>query len=105
MPREIKMSAFVEDINNTHKVLLFMRLRSKQNTLDFTDWGGGAIMVKADNGSFNYTIHTWNLKHYYYYPDAWIEYQLVAFNEDMEEIGRSQVFDQNISLAHCGVIR
>ena len=105
MPREVKISAFVADMINTDKVLLFMRLRSKKNTLDMTDWGAGAIMVKAENGSFNYDIHTFNLNHYYYYPDAWIEYQLVAYNKDMQEIGRTQVFDKNISLAHCGVIR
>jgi hypothetical protein len=105
MPREVKLSAFVADVANTDKVLLFMRLRSKKNTLDMTDWGAGAIMVKAENGSFNYDIHTFNLHHYYYYPDAWIEYQLVAYTKDMQEIGRTQVFDKNISLAHCGLIR
>ncbi|HSB01824.1 MAG TPA: hypothetical protein VLE49_14330 [Anaerolineales bacterium] len=105
MPRDVKISAFVQDLINTDKVLLFMRLRSKKNTLDMTDWGAGAIMVKAENGSFNYDVHTFNLKHYYYYPDAWIEYQLVAFDEDMHETGRTQVYDKNITLAHCGVIR
>jgi hypothetical protein len=70
-----------------------------------TDWGAGAIMNKADNGSFNYTIHTWNLKRFYYYPDAWIEYQMVAYTDDMKEIGRTQVYPQNLTLAHCGVIR
>ncbi len=105
MPRDVKISAFVEDTTRTDKVLLFMRLRSKKNTLDMTDWGGGAVMVKADNGSFNYDIHTYNLKHYYYYPDAWIEYQLVSYDEEMHELGRTQVYDKNITLSHCGVIR
>jgi hypothetical protein len=103
MPREIKISAFVVDTVNTDKVLLFMRLRSKLNTLDITEWGAGAMMIKADNGSFNYDVHTWNLKQYYYYPNAWLEYQLVAFTEDMEEIGRTQVYDQNITLSRCGI--
>lgn len=60
-------------------------------------------MVKAENGSFNYDVHTWNLKQYYYYPNAWVEYQLVAFTKDMEEIGRTQVYDQNITLSRCGI--
>jgi hypothetical protein len=105
MPREVKISAFVDDVTLTDKVLLFMRLRSKKNTLELTDWGAGAIMNKAENGSFNYTIHTWNLHHYYYFVDAWIEYQLVAYDEEMNEIGRTQVYDKNITLAHCGVIK
>jgi hypothetical protein len=105
MPREVKISAFVTDLINTDKVLLFMCLRSKKNTLELTDWGAGGIMVRADNGSFNYDIHTWNLNQFYYFTDAWIEYQLVAYDEEMHEIGRSQIFDRNITLAHCGVIR
>lgn len=101
MPRDIKVSAFVEDIPNTHMVLLFTRLREKKNTLNITDWNSGAIMLQADNGSFYYTIHTWNLRRYYYYKDAWIEYQLVSLTEDMEVIGRTRIYDRNLSLTRC----
>jgi len=101
MPREVKFSAFVEDTINTDKVLLFTRLREKKNTLNITEWNSGAIMIKADNGSFNYTVHTWNLRRFYYYKDAWIEYQLVALTKDMEIIGRTQIYDRNTSLVRC----
>lgn len=101
MPREIKVSAFVEDIPNTHMVLLFTRLREKKNTLNITDWNSGAIMIKADNGSFNYTLHTWNIRRYYLYKDAWLEYQLVSFTKDLEVIGRTRIYDRNLSLVRC----
>jgi len=100
-PREIKFSAFVEDTVNTDKVLLFTRLREKKNTLNVTDWNSGAIMIKADNGSFNYKVHTWNLRRYYYYKDAWLEYQLVAVTDKLEVIGRTQIYDRNTSLVRC----
>ena len=100
-PRNINVSAFVEDQINTHHVLLFTRLREKKNTLNVTQWNAGALMVRADNGSFNYNIRTFNLRRYYYYVDAWLEYQLVAFNEDREVIGRTGIFDRNISLVRC----
>jgi hypothetical protein len=100
-PRDIKVSAFVEDQVNTDKVLLFMRLREKKNTLNVTDWGAGAIMTKAENGSFNYDVRTFNLNHYYYFREAWLEYQLVAFNINMEVIGRTPVYDRNLTLAMC----
>jgi hypothetical protein len=100
-PRDIKVSAFVEDTVNTDKVLLFTRLREKKNTLNVTDWNAGAIMVKADNGSFNYDIHTWNLRRYYYFKDAWLEYQLVAVTKDLDVIGRTAISDRNISLVRC----
>lgn len=100
-PRNIKISAFVEDVINTHRVLLFTRLREKKNTLNVTDWNSGAIMIKADNGSFNYDIRTFNLRRYYYFKDAWLEYQLVAMTENLEIIGRTGIYDRNISLVRC----
>jgi hypothetical protein len=101
MPREIKFSAFVADTVNTDKVLLFTRLREKKNTLNVTDWNSGAIMIKADNGSFNYKVHTWNLRRYYYFKEAYIEYQLVALTKKMEVIGRTQIYDRSASLVRC----
>lgn len=101
MPRNIRISAFVEDLINTHKVLLFMRLRDKKDTLHLSDWGAGAVMLRDDNGSFNYNIRTFNINDYYYYRDAWLEYQLVAYNKNMEEIGRTKIYDRNISLGRC----
>jgi hypothetical protein len=100
-PRSIKVSAFVEDVINTHRVLLFTRLREKKNTLNVTEWNSGAIMTKADNGSFNYDVHTFNLRRYFYFKDAWLEYQLVALTEDLEIIGRTGIYDRNISLVRC----
>ena len=101
MPRNIKFSAFVEDQINTHQVLLFTRLREKSDTLLVTKWNSGALMVKEDNGSFNYDIRTFNLRQYYYFINAWLEYQLVAINEDNEVIGRTPVYDRNVSLVMC----
>ncbi|HJS17101.1 MAG TPA: hypothetical protein VJ785_00020 [Anaerolineales bacterium] len=100
-PREIKFSAFVEDTVNTDKVLLFTRLREKKNTLEATDWNAGAIMTKADNGSYNYTLHTWNMDQYYYFRDAYLEYQLVSTDKDLNVIARTPVYDRNLSLVMC----
>lgn len=100
-PRNIKFSAFVEDQINTDQVLLFTRLREKSDTLLVTKWNSGALMVKEENGSFTYDIHTWNLRQYYYFINAWLEYQLVALNEYNEVIGRTPVYDRNVSLVMC----
>ncbi|MFT3895245.1 MAG: hypothetical protein QM730_26775 [Anaerolineales bacterium] len=101
MPRSVKFAAFVTDLLNTKQVLLFMRLREKKNTLNITDWGGGAIMSKADNGSFTYTVTPKNISKYYRFKDAWVEYQVVALNEEKLVIGRTQVYDRNVSLTRC----
>jgi hypothetical protein len=100
-PREIKFSAFVEDTINTDQVLLFTRLREKSDTLLVTDWNSGAVMTKADNGSYNYTLHTWNMDQYYWFKNAWLEYQLVAVDNEMNVIGRTPVYDHNASLVMC----
>ena len=100
-PRNVKISAFVADVINTDKVVLFMRLREKKNTLNVTEWGAGATMIKAGNGSFNYDVRTFNIRRYYYFKDAWLEYQLVALTKEREIIGRTQIYDKNISLARC----
>ena len=101
MPRSVKFAAFVTDLLNTKRVLLFMRLREKKNTLNITDWGGGAIMTRADNGSFTYEVTPKNISKYYLFKDAWVEYQLVALNEDNLVVGRTQVYDRNVSLTRC----
>jgi hypothetical protein len=100
-PRNIKFSAFVEDQINTDQVLLFTRLREKSDTLLVTKWNSGALMVREENGSFSYDIRTRNLRQYYYFINAWLEYQLVALNENNEVIGRTPVYDRNVSLVMC----
>ena len=102
--RRIKITAFVEDPARTDRVFLFMRLREKKNTLNVSEWSAGAEMIKIENGSFNYNIITRNLRRYYYFREAWIEYQLVAINKRLEIIGRTQLYDRNISLVMCRAV-
>lgn len=104
-PRDIKFSAFVEDQINTDQVLLFTRLREKSDTLLVTKWNSGALMTKEENGSFNYNIRTFNLRQYYYFINAWLEYQLVALNKDNEVIGRTPVYDRNVSFVMCRTLQ
>ena len=103
MPRSIKLTAFVDDPARTDRVFLFMRLRDKQNTLNLGEWSAGAQMIKLDDGTFNYNIETHNLRRYFYYKTAWIEYQLVSVNDKLEILGRTQIYDHNLSLVKCGL--
>jgi hypothetical protein len=102
--RSIKITALVEDPARTDRVFLFLRLRDKTNTLNVGEWSAGAEMIKTENGSFNYNVETHNLRRYYYYKQAWIEYELVAVNKNLEILGRTPLFDHNISLAKCGLV-
>lgn len=102
--RRIKITAFVDDPARTDRVFLFLRLRDKENTLNVSEWSAGAEMIKLENGSFNYNVETHNLRRYFYYKNAWIEYQLVSVNENLEILGRTQLYDRNISLQRCRVV-
>jgi hypothetical protein len=100
-PRNIQFSVVVEDVVNTNRVYLFTRLREKKNTLNVTRWNAGAWMVKEENGSYSYNLRTFNLRRYYYFKEAWLEYQLVALDENQEEIGRTPIYDKNATLVRC----
>ncbi|MCK7479325.1 MAG: hypothetical protein M0C28_19655 [Candidatus Moduliflexus flocculans] len=101
--RSIKMTVLVEDPERTDRVYLFLRLRDKQNTLNIGEWSAGAEMIKLEDGSFNYNIETRNLRRYFAYKNAWIEYQFVSVNENNEILGRTQLYDRNVSLVKCGL--
>jgi hypothetical protein len=101
--RSIKMTVFVEDPARTDRVYMFLRLRDKQNTLNVSEWSAGAQMIKVADGSFNYNIEPRHLRRYFYYKNAWIEYQFVSVNEKNEILGRTQLYDRVLSLVKCGL--
>jgi hypothetical protein len=101
--RSIKFTAFVDDPARTDRVFLFLRLHDKTDTLKVGEWSAGAEMIKIENGSFNYNVDTDNLRRYWTYKQAWLEYELVAVNENLEILGRTQLYDRNISLVKCGL--
>jgi hypothetical protein len=103
LPRTLTVTAFVQDIIRTDSVLIFMRPREKSDTMLLGDWSSGE-MLQNENGSYYYDISAVNIRKYYWFKNAWLEYQLVSFDEDMQEIARSQVFDRNISLVMCQAI-
>ncbi len=102
--RYIDMSVFVEDIINTKDVYMYLRPREKSNTLLVGEWSAGAQMLKAENGSFNYHIRPINIRQYYNFLDAWLEYQFVAVNADREIIGRTPVYERNLTLQMCRIV-
>lgn len=103
LPRTLTVTAFVQDIIRTDSVLIFMRPREKSDTMLLGDWSSGE-MLQNENGSYYYDISAVNIRKYYWFRDAWLEYQLVSFDEDRKELARSQIFDRNISLVMCRAV-
>jgi hypothetical protein len=99
-PRTLRITAYVQDIIHTDSVLIFMRPREKSDTMLLGDWSSGE-MLKNENGSFYYDISAVNIRKYYWFRQAWIEYQLVSFDEDKIELARTPIYDRSISLIMC----
>jgi len=102
--RRIKVTVFVDDPALTDRVFMFTRLRDKKNSLNTGGWSAGAEMIKVQDGSFNYNLEPKNIRRYYYYKDAWIEYEFVSVNDKLEVIGRTKLYDKNLSLVECRYI-
>jgi hypothetical protein len=100
LPRTLTVTAFVEDLIRTDMVLIFMRLREKSDTMLLGEWSSGE-MHEQENGSYTYSISAINLRQYIYFRNAWLEYQLVSFDKNREELARTQVYDRNLSLVMC----
>lgn len=100
MPRSLIVTAFVQDLVRTDTVLIFMRLREKSDTMLLGEWSSGE-MLKNDNGSFSYEVTAVKLRKYYWFRDAWLEYQLITYDKNRVELARTQIYDRNISLIMC----
>lgn len=99
-PRTIKVTAYVADIIHTDYVLLFMRPREKSDTMLLGDWSS-VQMLPGDNGTFTYEVGAINIRKYYWFIEAWVEYQLISYDKEGTELARSQVFDKTLSLVMC----
>jgi CSLREA domain-containing protein len=86
-----------EDINY---MLLFVRLMDKKSGAAGA-WSEGLSMSKLASTKFLFTLTLDKLPEYDKYPDAWLQYQFVAYNKAQKEIGRSDVFG-DVSFGRCG---
>ncbi len=100
-PRSSIVTAIVNDVVHTDTVLLFMRAREKSDTMLLGDWSSGE-MIKNEKGAFTYTVTAESIRKYIHFRNAWLEYQLVAYDKNMKEIARTQVYERSMSLILCG---
>jgi hypothetical protein len=86
-----------EDLNY---LLLFVRLMDKKSGAAGA-WSKGLSMSKLASTKFLFNLTLDKLPEYDKYPDAWLQYQFVAYNKAQKEIGRSEVFG-DVSFGRCG---
>jgi hypothetical protein len=100
-PRSLTVTAYVGDLVHTDKVYLWMRAREKSDTMLLGDWSSGE-MLQDENGSFSYTVTALSIRKYIHFRNAWIEYQLISYDEDSKELARTQIYERSMSLILCG---
>jgi hypothetical protein len=99
-PSSIKATVKVADGVPAHTVLIFLRLQDT-NSPDTTQWGGGAIMDRQDNGVFTYDLTAKSFEHYHDYLKAWGQYQFVALDSHLQRIGASNQYLNNLTIEPC----
>jgi hypothetical protein len=99
-PSSVKITAHITNLANIRVVTIWLRLANK-TTGDTTDWGGGAIMNDEGQGNFTYTLTAKSFSHYREYINAWGQYQLVASDINLQRIGASAQYLNNITVAPC----
>lgn len=99
-PSSVKITAYVTDPIKEQAVLLFLRLKDTKSS-EMTDWGYGAEMNSNQKGIFTYTVSAKSVPHHQDFSIAWVQYQLVAFDRNLHEVGRTQPYLSNLSIGPC----
>ncbi len=99
-PSSVKFTAYVTDPIKEKTVLLFLRLKDTKSD-NMTDWGYGAEMDGNGRGVFTYTVAAKTVPNHTDFLIAWVQYQLVAFDRQMQEVGRTQPVLSNLSIGPC----
>ncbi|HMX19120.1 MAG TPA: hypothetical protein PKC52_07655 [Anaerolineales bacterium] len=98
-PTSVKFVAQVADSAGTAFVVLFVRFKSKQTgtTSEWTSIGMSTIGA----GTYTYELKPEEMKGVDSFKNPWVQYQFVATNADANEIGRTGIFSERLSLLEC----
>lgn len=92
--------AVVEDPEEVLSVVIFVRVKSAKKE-DYTPWTTGDAMHDHGNGKFSYILRGSAIEGHDHYLDSWVFFQLVATGDKGQEVGRTQIYREAISLSPC----
>lgn len=98
-PNSVKFIAQVADSAGTAFVVLFVRFKSRQTgtTSEWTSIG----MSTLGAGTYTYVLSPEEMIGVDSFENPWVQYQIVATNIDANEIGRTGIFNERLSLLEC----
>jgi hypothetical protein len=94
-PLEIIFNVTVTD-PNAETVIFFFRMKDKATGF-VSNWSNGEEMKTPGNGNFEFILRAVTIPNEARYKDAWLQYQFVAVNKSQQNIGRSQIFADQIT--------
>ncbi len=96
-PGTATVTAQVSDPSTVLSVVLFVRFRNKSSGI-LTGWDHGSSMDSQGGGAFTYTLNGSKMG---MYADVWVEYQLIGTDSKAQNVARSPVFSDSLSLSPC----
>jgi hypothetical protein len=81
-------------------VVLFVRFKSKL-TGTTSEWTSITMQSSNIPGSFTHELVPLEMKALDYFENAWVQYQLVSTDANSNPIGRTDIFDERLTLLEC----
>ena len=98
--KQIQFQVQVADPNKVAGVWLFIRLLNKIGG-ETTGWAQGLSMTSLGSGWYSYMLLSEDIPDFTKFPDAWVQYQFVAFDKSNTILVRSDVLG-DVELSACG---
>jgi len=100
-PLSVKFNAQTGDPRNTAFVVLAVRFKSKQ-TGTTSEWTNLTMeSLGTGTGTFTHSLISEEMKSAASYKNAWVQYQFIATDSKANEIGRTGVFSEGLTLLEC----
>lgn len=100
LPVSVKFIAQVANAADVAHVLLFVRFKSKQTGVT-SEWADSIEMQSIGTGTYAHDLITLEMKATDIFENAWVQYQLVALNSDAKSLGKTDIFDERLTLLEC----
>ncbi len=101
-PSSAKFTTQVANAAGVSFVVLFVRFKSKLTGVT-SEWTSLDMQRGAIPGFFVHDLLPLEMKAVDGFENAWVQYQLVATDSNSNQLGRTDIFDERLSLLNCVV--
>lgn len=100
LPPSVTFTAHVSDAGGTAFVVLFVRFKSKQTGVT-SEWTSIGMQTGGIPGIYKHELVPLEMKAVKYFENAWVQYQFVATDSNSNQVGRTDIFDERLTLLEC----